>query len=135
MKYAFLLFLLFLRMPAYADLPETARCIAPAKPGGGFDLTCQLLRSSLQSSGVLKKPLPIDYLPGGIGALAFRQVINQKPADAGTVIAFSSGSLLNLVQGRFGSHTAADVRWLASLGLDHGIIAVRNDSSFKTMGF
>lgn len=128
-----LLFLLISNVATHAALPESARCIAPAKPGGGFDLTCQLLSASLVSSGVLTKPLLITYLPGGIGAMAFRQVVVQKPADAGTVVAFSSGSLLNLAQGRFGLHSASDVRWLASLGLDHGIVAVRQDAPFKTL--
>ncbi len=132
-RISFLFFLLISHFAALAALPEAARCIAPAKPGGGFDLTCQLLSASLVSSGVLTKPLPIAYLPGGIGALAFRQVVTQKPADSGAVVAFSSGSLLNLAQGRFGSHSTSDVRWLVSLGLDHGIVAVRQDASFKNL--
>ena len=27
---------------------EKTECIAPAKPGGGFDLTCKLVQSALQ---------------------------------------------------------------------------------------
>jgi putative tricarboxylic transport membrane protein len=116
-----------------AALSESVQCIAPAKPGGGFDLTCQLTRALLQLNADIKKPLPINYLPGGIGALAFRQTVTQQSSDANTVIAFSSGSLLNIAEGRFGPYSANDVRWLVSLGLDHGVIAVRKDSAFKTL--
>jgi putative tricarboxylic transport membrane protein len=128
-----LLLLLTITCSLQAGLPDDARCIAPAKAGGGFDLTCQLASAALQVSGQTKKPIPVVYQPGGIGALAFRQVVSDKPADEKTVIAFSSGSLLNLAQGRFGSYKAGDVRWLASLGLDHGVIAVRQDAPFKTL--
>jgi putative tricarboxylic transport membrane protein len=116
-----------------AALPESAQCIAPAKPGGGFDLTCQLTQALLQLNTNVKKPLPINYLPGGIGALAFRQTVTQQSSDANTVIAFSSGSLLNIAEGRFGPYSVNDVRWLVNLGLDHGVIAVRKDSAFKTL--
>ncbi len=133
MKPLFFLIMLTGNIAAHAALPDEARCIAPAKPGGGFDLTCQLASAALQAAGQTTKKLPIVYQPGGIGALAFRQVVSQRPADAKTVVAFSSGSLLNLAQGRFGPTTAKDVRWLANLGLDHGLIAVREDAAFKTL--
>ncbi|MFW8121103.1 tripartite tricarboxylate transporter substrate binding protein, partial [Klebsiella pneumoniae] len=31
---------------AQAAAPERTECIAPAKPGGGFDLTCKLIQVS-----------------------------------------------------------------------------------------
>lgn len=124
---------LCLAATAQAALPDGARCVAPAKPGGGFDLTCELARTALQAAapGVA---LPTTYLPGGIGAMAFNTVVRQQPSDAATIVAFSAGSLLNLAQGRFGPHTERDVRWVAALGLDHGVIAVRRDAPYATLG-
>lgn len=118
---------------AQAGLAPNASCIAPAKPGGGFDLTCQLVRDSLQASGMTRNPLGITYQPGGIGALAFKSATTQNRADGTAVIAFSSGSLLNLAQGRFGPYTAADVRWLYSVGMDYGVIAVRQNAPYKNL--
>jgi putative tricarboxylic transport membrane protein len=112
---------------------EGGRCIAPAKPGGGFDLTCQFVRDALQTSGQTRRPLDIHYQPGGIGALAFRNTVAQQTPSNRTVVAFSSGSLLNLAQGRFGPHRPQDVHWLAVIGIDHGVIAVRADSPYKTL--
>ncbi len=43
------------------------------------------------------------------------------------------GSLLNLSQGKFGRYGVDDVRWLASVGTDYGMIAVRADSPWKTL--
>lgn len=138
MKHVFILLgcwaALALVVPARAALPEGAHCIAPAKPGGGFDLTCELARTALQASGQTTVALPTTYLPGGIGAMAFSTVVRQRPGDARAVVAFSAGSLLNLAQGRFGPFTERDVRWVAALGMDHGVIAVRRDAPWATLG-
>jgi len=115
-------------------LPAAAECIVPAKPGGGFDLGCQLARAALQRAEPARPALAIRYLPGGIGALAYRQAITQRAADAGSLVAFSSGSLLNLVQGRFGPAPAREVRWVAGLGIDHGVIAVHRDAPWPSLG-
>lgn len=118
---------------AQAGLAPNASCIAPAKPGGGFDLTCQLVRDSLQVSGMTRSPMGITYQPGGIGALAFKNVVTHNAADGAAVIAFSSGSLLNLAQGRFGPYTTANVHWLYSVGMDYGVIAVRQNAPYKNL--
>lgn len=109
------------------------RCIAPAKPGGGFDLTCQALGRLLHASGQLAQPLPTVYQPGGIGALAFKSSVTRRPDDGGALVAFSSGSLLNLAQGRFGPYDERSVRWLAGMGMDYGVIAVRQDAPYRTL--
>lgn len=129
-----LIWLLWFGLTAQAAAPDPATCVAPAKPGGGFDLTCQLVREALQKSEPTRAPLSITFQPGGIGALALHSTVTQRSADGHSVVAFSSGSLLNLAQGRFGPYTANDVRWLAVLGLDYGVIAVRRDSRFQTLG-
>jgi putative tricarboxylic transport membrane protein len=112
---------------------DRAECIVPAKPGGGFDATCKLAQAALADVQLLRQPLRISYLPGGIGAVAYNSVMKQRPADGSALVAFSSGSLLNLAQGRFGPYGHADVRWVATLGVDYGVIAVRADSPFKTL--
>ena len=119
---------------AQAGALDGGRCVAPAKAGGGFALTCQFTRNVLMAAGLTQQPIAINHQPGGIGALAFKRAVQQQPPDGQTVVAFSSGSLLNLAQGRFGPHGPDDVRWLAVLGMDHGVVAVRRDSPHKTLG-
>ena len=118
--------------PAAAE-PSRPECIAPAKPGGGFDLTCRLAQTALQEAGALKSPMRTVYMPGGIGAVAYNSIVAQKPSEAGTIVAFSGGSLLNLAQGKFGKYTAEDVRWLAAVGADYGVAIVRDDSPYKSL--
>lgn len=124
---------LALHCAAAAAAPRV-ECIAPAKAGGGFDLTCQLLREMLR----LPAPAPIAdveirYLPGGIGALAFDRAVTQRWSDPRTLVAFSTGSLVNLAQGKFGPHAPDDVRWLATLGTEYGVVAVRKTSQIDSL--
>ena len=70
--------------------PKRPECIAPAKPGGGFDLTCKLAQSGLKDSGLLEAPMRVTCMPGGVGAVAYNAVVAQRAAEAGTITAFSS---------------------------------------------
>jgi putative tricarboxylic transport membrane protein len=112
---------------------DKTECIAPAKPGGGFDLTCKLVQSALQEGKFIADPMRVTYMPGGIGAVAYNTVIAQKPDAANAIVAFSGGSLLNLAQGKFGRYTENDVRWLAAIGTDYGAVVVAENSPFKSL--
>lgn len=113
--------------------PKRPECIAPAQPGGGFDLTCRLAKSALEESKELTSPLRIVYMPGGIGAVAYNTMVTQRNDEDGTIVAFSGGSLLNLAQGKYGRYNVDDVRWLASIGADYGVAVVRDDSPFQDL--
>lgn len=113
--------------------PEKPECIAPAKPGGGFDLTCKLAQSGLQDAKLLEAPMRVTYMPGGIGAVAYNTVIANRPDEGGTIVAYSGGSFLNLAIGKFGKYTEDDVKWLAAVGADYGAIIVRADSPYQSL--
>jgi putative tricarboxylic transport membrane protein len=119
-------------LPAVAGHAPEAECIAPSKPGGAMDLTCKLAREALQDSPGVPR-LKVSYLPGGIGAVAWHTMVSQRRAEPDTLVAFSGGSLLNLAQGKFGKASADDVRWVAGLGVDYGVIAVPADSPYRTL--
>jgi putative tricarboxylic transport membrane protein len=114
---------------------HAAECIVPSKPGGAMDLTCKLAQTGFksQAGSAPALPLKLSYLPGGIGAVAWHSLVAQRGAEADTLVAFSSGSLLNLAEGKFGKAKPGDVRWVAALGADYGMIAVRSDSPFHTL--
>ena len=113
--------------------PDKPECIAGAKPGGGFDLTCKLAQQGLQEAKLIAAPMRITYMPGGVGAVAMNAIVGQRPADPNAIVAFSGGSLLNIAQGKFGKWTESDVRWIAAIGTDYGCISVRADSPHKTL--
>jgi putative tricarboxylic transport membrane protein len=97
--------------------------------GGGFELTCKLAQQMLAE----EKAIELRFLPGGIGAVAYTTMVRERPDEPSTIVAFSSGSLLNLAQGKFGPYTENDVRWLAVIGTDYGVIAVRRDAPYRSL--
>jgi putative tricarboxylic transport membrane protein len=123
-----------------AALPQSAtggagrpECIAPARPGGGFELACGLVRKVLLDGKYTKEPMQVTYMPGGVGAVAFSAIVAQRPGEGNTIVSFSGGSLLNLAQGKFGKYTESDVRWLAGIGKDYGMLVVRADSPIRNL--
>ena len=118
---------------AIPALAREAECVVPSKPGGAMDLTCKLAQKALQAKPDAPR-LKLNYMPGGIGAVAWHTLVSQRRAEPDTLVAFSGGSLLNLAQGKFGKASAGDVRWVAALGADYGMIAVRADSPYHSLG-
>ena len=118
---------------AHASALDKTECIAPAKPGGGFDLTCKLAQSALLDGKYISSPMRVTYMPGGIGAVAYNAIVAQRPDENNTIVAFSGGSLLNLAQGKFGRYNVNDVRWLAGVGTDYGALIVAESSPIKTL--
>ena len=110
---------------------DRPQCVVPAKPGGGFDLTCKLIQEALAED--VPRPIDISYIPGGIGAVAYNVIVAKRPAEANTIVAFSSGSLLNLAQGKWGRYTEADVKWVAAMASDYGAIVVPQSSPIRTL--
>lgn len=117
---------------ALAAEPSRPECIAPAAPGGGFDLTCKLIQVSLTDSKLTSKPMRVTFMPGGVGVVAYNSMINSRSKDGNTIVAFSSGTLLNIATGKHGKYDEKSVKWLASGGVDYGALVVRSDSPYKT---
>lgn len=118
---------------ALAFEPGKPVCVAPAKPGGGFDLTCRIAVDALDAIGALKKPLSVVFMPGGIGAVAYNLFNTVQADDGNSIVALSSGSALNIATGKFGQWTENDARFVASAGADYGAIIVKADSPLKTL--
>lgn len=118
---------------AVAGPLDKTECIAPAKPGGGFDLTCKLAQQALLEGKFISDPMRVTYMPGGIGAVAYNAIIAQRPDENNTIVAFSGGSLLNIAQGKFGRYNENDVRWLSAVGADFGAVIVAENSPYKSL--
>jgi putative tricarboxylic transport membrane protein len=123
---------LALSSPA-AALPDKTECLAGAKPGGGFDITCRLAANSLQASKLIERPMTVTYMEGGVGATAYNHIVSKRSDDPGLVVAASTGSALLLAQGKFGNHDEAAVRWLGALAADYGVIVVSANSPYTSL--
>ncbi|KEO50972.1 Bug family tripartite tricarboxylate transporter substrate binding protein [Thioclava pacifica] len=108
-------------------------CIAPANPGGGWDFTCRQVGKSLQDLGLIDKTMQVVNLAGGGGGVAFAEVVNKRNDDNELIVAASSATATRLAQGAYPGNTMDQVRWIASIGADYGVIAVAANSEIKTL--
>ncbi|MBR9652796.1 Bug family tripartite tricarboxylate transporter substrate binding protein [Thalassovita aquimarina] len=113
--------------------PENPECIAPANPGGGWDFTCRQVGKSLQDLKLIDKTMQVVNLAGGGGGVAFAEVVNKRGDDNDLIVAASSATATRLAQGAYPGNTMDQVRWLAAIGADYGVIAVAADSEIETL--
>ncbi|GGG82846.1 tricarboxylic transport membrane protein [Salipiger pallidus] len=113
--------------------PENPECIAPANPGGGWDFTCRQVGKSMQDQGLIEKTMQVVNLAGGGGGVAFAEVVNKRADSNDLIVAASSATATRLAQGAYPGNTTDQVRWLASIGADYGVIAVSADSEIETL--
>lgn len=116
--------------------PEATRgweCIAPAAAGGGWDLTCRVTGRILESLGLSPGLVRTINMPGAGGGVAFAHAVAQRRDDPRVLIAASPSTTLRLAQGQYGRLTASDVRWVAALGAEYGIVAVAADAPWPTL--
>lgn len=114
--------------------PDKPECLAGAKPGGGFDLTCRLAANALLETKQISRPMTVTYMEGGVGAVAYNHVIGKRGKDGNLITAASSGSALLIAQGKFGQYDENAVRWLGAVGADYGVLVVAANSPYKTLG-
>jgi len=122
-------------LTAVADgwMPSNPECIAPANPGGGWDFTCRQVGKVMQDEGLIDKTMQVTNLAGGGGGVAFAEVVNKRGEDNNLIVAASSSTSTRLAQNAYPGNTMDQVRWVASVGADYGVIAVAKDSPIQTL--
>ncbi|MGV8831827.1 MAG: Bug family tripartite tricarboxylate transporter substrate binding protein [Devosia sp.] len=118
---------------AVAFEANNTECIAPAGAGGGWDFTCRQVGKALQDLKLIPGTMQVTNLAGGGGGVAFAEVVNKRNAEDNLIVAASSATSTRLAQGAYPGNDMSQVRWLASVGADYGIIAVAKDSKINTL--
>ena len=118
---------------AQSFTPENPECIAPANPGGGRDFTCRQAGKTLQDLGLIPSTMQVSNLAGGGGGVAFAEVVNKRNDDNDLIVAASSATATRLAQGAYPGNTMDQVRWVATVGADYGVIAVAADSDIGSL--
>ncbi|MCF6445837.1 tripartite tricarboxylate transporter substrate binding protein [Nereida sp. MMG025] len=111
---------------------QAAECIAPSNPGGGWDFTCRTIGRIMQELDLVDGNVQITNMPGGVGAVTYAMVANERPDDAELFVATSTVGITQIAQGRYPAPLDA-MRYIAMLGADVGVIAVDNDSPIQTL--
>ena len=121
-------------LPFMAGCGERSfECLAPANPGGGWDLTCRMLVQVFAEEQILKESISVRNLPGAGGGVAFAHVVAEREGDTKLIAAASTATTLRLAQGQFGSLRPRDVRWLGAVAADYAVIAVSTDAPWRTL--
>ena len=107
-------------------------CIAPSNPGGGWDFTCRTIGRILSELDLVDGNVQVTNMPGGVGAVTYAIVVNERPDDAELIVATSTVGITQIAQGRYPAPVDA-VRYLAMLGADVGVIAVDDESPIESL--
>jgi len=112
---------------------QATECIAPAKPGGGWDFTCRTIGKIMYDIKAVDKPIQVKNMPGAGGGLAFNHVVAERGTDADLIIAASSATSTRLAQNAYAGMTASQVRFVGAIGADPGVIVVAKNSPYKNL--
>lgn len=107
-------------------------CIAPSNPGGGWDFTCRTIGRILTELDLVDGNVQVTNMPGGVGAVTYAMVATERPDDADLIVATSTVGITQIAQGRYPAPIDT-MRWIAMLGADVGVIAVKSDSPLQTI--
>jgi putative tricarboxylic transport membrane protein len=116
-------------LAAYPDKPIDF--IAPANPGGGWDLTCRMSAKVLKEAGLVTQPITVTNKPGGFGVVVMTDMIRNRRKDQNMLVAYSA-VLTTQMAVKKNPYTYKDITPIASLFVDYGLFAVKKDSKYAT---
>lgn len=108
-------------------------CLAPANPGGGWDLTCRTVSQVSNELGILPETLRVLNLPGAGGGIAFAHTVAERRGDESVIVAASPSTTLRIAEKQFGELDEDDVRWVGAIAADYGVITVSRDAPWKNL--
>ena len=113
--------------------PRNVECIAPAGAGGGWDFTCRQMANVLVELGLVPGSIQTQNLAGGGGGVAFASVVANQTGNENLIVAASLATTTRIASGEFAGFSGTDVRWVAALGADYGVLAVAPDSEYTSI--
>jgi putative tricarboxylic transport membrane protein len=119
--------------PVFAFQPGNTECIAPAGAGGGWDMTCRMVGKTLQDLKLVPGTMQVTNKPGGGGGAAYAEVVAKRSTENNLIVAASTATSSRLGQSAYPGNTMDQVRWVAAVGADYGMIAVAADSPYNTL--
>lgn len=122
-----------LAAPVHAAPQGKVDCIAPAQPGGGWDFTCRSVARALQELSLIPAAMQTLNVPGASGGVAFSHIQAKRASDDDLIVAASTATTTQLALGNYPNGNADQVRWVATLGADYGVIAVAADSPYHSL--
>ena len=110
---------------------KTIELVAPANPGGGWDMVCRVIQKALTEEKLVDKPVIITNKPGGGGSVGWTYLKGKK-GQGEYLAATSSLLILNNLLGT-SDLTYKDFTPIACMQAEWEAIVVRDDSPWKTV--
>ncbi|HYZ48170.1 MAG TPA: tripartite tricarboxylate transporter substrate-binding protein, partial [Sphingomonas sp.] len=105
--------------------------VVPGAPGGGWDITAKSIQHALECEGLVGSVSIVRY-PGTGGLVGLTEFVNRHRGD-GNILLVGGLSMLGAAIADSASVSLRDVKPIARLTGDWGVIAVRRDSPIRTL--
>jgi putative tricarboxylic transport membrane protein len=103
--------------------------MAPADPGGGWDLTARAMSQALEGAG-LAKSTTVTNVPGAGGTIGLAQLANERSEDFLMVMGLV---MVGAIETNKSKNTLDDVTPIARLTAEDEVIVVPAESPYKTI--
>lgn len=111
---------------------EPITVLVPFGPGSGMDFTSRSMVDTLQKENLINVPMQVENQPGGGGAVAISQFVNQRRGDAYT-LGIQAVPLIIETQLRGDSEYGIDdITPIARVVTEYDVLVVRSDSPYGT---
>jgi len=111
---------------------STIRIMAPAAPGGGWDLTARTMQKAMKDGGVTTQAVEVDNVTGAAGTVGLAQLVSKHNADPHRLMITG----LVMVGGVVTNKSAVDLTRttpIATLTAEAEVIVVPSASKYKTL--
>lgn len=116
-----------------ADYPsEAVEIMAPADPGGGYDMTARSVSTALTEGGVIDTGSEVYNVPGASGTVGLTEFAGENAGDPHQLMVIGK-ILVGAIQQTDSEMTLDDVTPIASLAAEYDAIAVPADSEYETL--
>jgi putative tricarboxylic transport membrane protein len=116
-----------------ADYPQkTIRIMAPADPGGGWDMTSRAMQQVLEDAGVVDVPVEVYNVPAAGGTVGLSQLVSKRAGDEHEIMMMGL-VMVGAIIANDAPVTLDETTPLASLTTEWEAIAVPADSPYKTL--
>lgn len=116
-----------------AEYPtSTIRIMAPASPGGGWDLTARTMQKSLKDASITSQAVEVDNVAGAAGTIGLAQLVSKNKADPHRLMVTG----LVMVGGVVTNKSAVSLSQttpIATLTAEAEVIVVPSKSKYQTL--
>ncbi|AOS65934.1 Bug family tripartite tricarboxylate transporter substrate binding protein [Actinoalloteichus hymeniacidonis] len=115
---------------AGADARNKLTLMAPAAPGGGWDLAARESQQVLRSSGIVNNAQVVN-VPGAGGTIGLSQTVGRSGDE--TLLMVTGTVMIGGIEANNAEHSLDDVTPIARLANDYEVLVVPADSPYETL--